>query len=103
MSKKDKRAMSSEDKRRKWILSLGFSEEEADSFIEFEVPNWKIEALAEVLHPEPEPAPEPIPVPPAEVATEGKGEPSIPGIEQREEGETVVPPAPEESGEEIKE
>jgi len=48
-----------EDKRRKWILSLGFSEADADSFIEFEVPNRKIEALAEVLHkPEPEPAPE---------------------------------------------
>lgn len=47
-----------EDKRRKWILSLGFSEAEADSFIEFVVPNWKIEALAEVLHkPEPEAAP----------------------------------------------
>jgi len=47
-----------EDKKRKWILALGFSEAEADSFIEFEVPKWKIEALAEVLHkPEPEAAP----------------------------------------------
>jgi len=52
-----------EDKRRKWILTLGFSEAEADSFIEFVVPNWKIEALAEVLHkPEPEAEPEAAPV-----------------------------------------
>ena len=51
--------MSSNDKRRKWIISLGFSEAEADSFIEFNVPNRKIEALHEVLHkPEPEPQPE---------------------------------------------
>lgn len=48
-----------EKKRRGWILGLGFSQEEADSFIKFEVPNWKIEGLAEVLH-KPEPEPEPM-------------------------------------------
>ena len=57
---------SKDDKRRKWILSLGFSDAQADSFIENGVPNRKIEALAEVLNngkiidqtvTEPEPAP----------------------------------------------
>ncbi|MBA7478998.1 hypothetical protein ES707_14429 [subsurface metagenome] len=57
--------MSSNDKKRKWIISLGFNEAEADSFLEFEVPKWKIEALAKVLHP-PETEPETAaPVPPA--------------------------------------
>ena len=61
-----------EDKRRKWILTLGFSEAEADSFIEFVVPNWKIEALAEVLH-KPEPAPESVPeAPEVRDSTEAK-------------------------------
>lgn len=64
--------MSGKDKGRKWIISLGFSEAQADSFIEFEVPNRKIEALAEVLRSgkileqpvtEPAPAPEPETVP----------------------------------------
>lgn len=54
---------SKEDKKRKWILSLGFSEAEADSFIEFDVPKRKIEALAEVLYPKPEPQTEPEPEP----------------------------------------
>lgn len=59
-----------EDKRRKWILSLGFSEAEADSFIDNVVPNWKIEALAEVLHkPEPEPEAKPEPVATTEPAS----------------------------------
>lgn len=57
--------MSSNEKRRKWILSLGFSEAEADSFIQFEVPKRKIEALAEVLYPKPEPEPA-VSEPPAE-------------------------------------
>ncbi len=49
-----------EDEKRKWILSQGFSEAEADSFLEFAVPDRKIEALAGVLHPpKPEPEPEP--------------------------------------------
>jgi len=56
--------MSGNEKRRKWIISLGFSEAEADSFIEFEVTNKKIEALAEVLH-KPEAGVEPeTPAPP---------------------------------------
>lgn len=69
--------MSGKDKRRKWIISLGFSEAQADSFIENEVPGRKIEALAEVLRsgkileqPVTEPAPAPrletaAPAPPA--------------------------------------
>jgi len=56
--------MPSKHKGRKWILSLGFSDAEADSFIENDVPDEKIEALHEVLHkPEPE---KPVATPPAE-------------------------------------
>ncbi|MBA7473853.1 hypothetical protein ES707_09198 [subsurface metagenome] len=55
---KSKAQVNAEAKRRKWILGLGFSEAEADSFIKFEVPNWKIEALAKVIPPKPEPEPE---------------------------------------------
>ena len=40
--------MSRKNKGRKWILSLGFTDAQADSFIENEVPDRKIEALAEV-------------------------------------------------------
>ena len=78
--------MSSNDKRRKWIISLGFSEAEADSFIEFEVPKWKIEALAEVLHPKPvtEPVPAPVTEPEAKpdsvATTETAPEPEV-GVE----------------------
>jgi len=40
--------MTSKNKGRKWILGLGFTEDQANSFIENDVPGYKIEALAEV-------------------------------------------------------
>lgn len=45
------------NKRRNWIISLGFSEADADNFIQFEVPDWKIEKMASQRQ-KPEPLPE---------------------------------------------
>ena len=36
-------------KDKKWIISLGFSEADADNFIKFETADWKIEELANRL------------------------------------------------------
>jgi len=75
--------MASKNKGRKWILSLGFSEAQADSFIENDVPGSKIEALAEVqnsgkaIGPTEAPAEALVEIPvesPAETTTEAPAE-----------------------------
>ena len=96
--------MKSKNKGRKWILSLGFSDAQADSFIKNDVPNRKIEALAEVQNSgkmigpsETEPfvaapgeaLPETAAPTPPEEPSEGEGEPSA--VEPPKPKEKLVP------------